>query len=33
MTEKEYRALEGVNFSTLKHMATSPLAYRHALEA
>ena len=29
----EYQALSGVNFSTLKHMASSPLHYKHALDA
>ena len=33
MTDPEYRALPGVNFSTLKHFAVSPLAYRDALDA
>ena len=28
----DYRAAPGCNFSTLKHMATSPKHYRHALE-
>lgn len=32
MTESDYRALPGVNFSTLKTMAVSPMAYRAALE-
>jgi hypothetical protein len=33
MTETEYRAAPGVNWSTLKHMARSPLHYRHAVTA
>jgi exodeoxyribonuclease VIII len=37
MTEKpitfeQYRAIQAVNFSTLKHMAKSPLHYRHAVD-
>ena len=31
MTFDEYRALSGINFSTLKAMADSPLAYQHVL--
>ena len=33
MTEAEYRAAPGVNWSTLKHMSRSPLHYRHASTA
>jgi len=32
MRFSEYRAAPGCNYSTLKHMATSPMHYRHALE-
>lgn len=28
----DYSAIEGVNYSTLKHLAKSPLQYRHVLE-
>lgn len=30
MTEEQYRAAEGINWSTLKHMKTSPLDYKMA---
>jgi hypothetical protein len=32
LTFEEYLALEGINWSTLKHMQRSPLHYRYALE-
>jgi exodeoxyribonuclease VIII len=32
VTRSDYFALPGVNWSLLKHMGDSPLAYRHALE-
>ena len=32
VTFAEYRALPGVNWSSLKHMRKSPLHYKHALE-
>lgn len=32
MTRGDYFALPGVNWSTLKHMGDSPLAYRHAVD-
>lgn len=31
MTDAEYRALDAVNFSTLKYIAKSPRAYEHAV--
>ena len=31
MTEAEYRAAAGVNWSTLKYMRDSPMAYQHAV--
>ena len=33
LSRAEYDAIDAVRFSTLKHMATSPLAYRHACDA
>lgn len=33
MSEPEYRAAPGLNFSTLKHLATSPKAYKYNLDA
>lgn len=32
MTEAEYRAMDAVNWSTLKHLRESPKHYRHALD-
>jgi hypothetical protein len=32
LTDAEYRAHPGVNYSTLKHMRKSPLHYRHAVD-
>jgi hypothetical protein len=32
LSEAEYRAAPGVNYSTLKHLRKSPLHYRHAVE-
>jgi hypothetical protein len=32
MSEAEYRAAPGVNYSTLKHLRKSPLHYKHAVE-
>lgn len=32
MTDAEYRALPAINYSKLKHMAKSPLHYRHNIE-
>ena len=33
MTDAEYRLYPAINFSNLKHMRSSPLHYRHKLEA
>jgi hypothetical protein len=32
LSEAEYRAAPGVNYSTLKHLRKSPLHYKHAVE-
>ena len=32
MSDRDYRALEAVNYSTLKHIRKSPKHYLHALE-
>lgn len=33
MTFDEYSAIDAINWSSLKHLRTSPLAYQHALQA